>query len=174
MKRLKTKERSGGRTVLSLRDETRTERGVRGWNCSLWLCKEKRGRKVQYVCVKTLDSSGRKRNAQMRCSLLSVRPKSARESSASAWVYSVCVCLRQWKREQWYESWGQRADDVKQNRWSKSMKWCRNDGNEYAYTRCICLSVSNLFRSTASKLESELSVALMIVTIDLWMSFCNV
>lgn len=27
MKRLKTKKRSGGRTVLSLRDETRTERG---------------------------------------------------------------------------------------------------------------------------------------------------
>lgn len=80
----------------------------------------------------------------------------------------VCVCLRQW-----YEGWGQRADDVKQNRWSESMKWWRNDGNEYAYTRCICLSVSNLFSSTASKSESALSVALMIVTIDLWMSFCN-
>lgn len=71
--------------------------GVRGWNRSLRLLKEKRGGKVQQVCVKTLDGSGWKHNAQMRCSLLSSGSQGCAQEFSLC--LSPCVCLRQCKRE---------------------------------------------------------------------------
>lgn len=98
MKRLETEQRNGGRAVLSLRDETRTERGS-PWMESLIASsqREKWGKGATSVCVKTLDGSGWKHNAQMRCSLMSSGSQGCAQEFSLC--LSPCVCLRQCKRE---------------------------------------------------------------------------
>lgn len=75
----------------SWRDKDREEESVDGIaHCDFAKREKKRGcggvggwwwRKVLYMCVKTLDSSGQTHNAGMRCSLLSLPPESVSKSS---------------------------------------------------------------------------------------------